>query len=129
MTINLLASQFKKLAADESWPRIPEEADSRGTTQFTWCVHNKDDTFHVFRTEQEAREYAESPLVRAKLALMVVEEEWAREECRDTYGLRTMENLQWQQETFIHLLNRRGITPPDYHNVKERVEQADKEEQ
>jgi len=108
--MTFLADIFEKLANDPSWPRIPEEADSRGTTEFKWCVHNKDDTFHVFRTEQEAREYAESPLDMARLALMVVDAEKRRLEVIDP---------EWTAEAL-------GINPDYYANVKKRVAEVER---
>jgi len=102
-----LAQVFADLAADPSWPRRVEEADSRGTTEFKWCVHNKNDTFHVYRTEQEAREYADSPLTMARLALMVVEQ------------------AAYDPDQYDRVLGDHGISMSDYANVKKRVDEAE----
>ena len=105
-----LAKVFADLANDPSWPRRVEEADPRGTTEFKWCVHNKNDTFHVYRTEQEAREYADSPLTMARLALRLVDEIAC--------------NLESDE---IAALQAEDINPDHFAKVKERVEEADTE--
>ncbi len=116
-----LAKVFSDLANDPSWSRRTEEADPRGTTEYKWCIHNKDDTFHVFRAEQEAREYADSPLNMARLALMVSEKQTIIWSYRDEMGkVGNYGSMDREQLMLDFSLNELDINPDHYAKVKER---------
>ena len=122
-----LAEEFRLLAEDETWPI------GLVYNQFhhDWSITSRaikdagNSVMAVFSEDKEqwAKEFADSPLRRAQLALMVVRKEsslWMR--VNDEHW----NDPEWKpiddaRASAIKALN---INPSDYANVKERVEAA-----
>jgi len=118
-----LAEEFRKLAADDSWPwkahdemynSIRQESVvTKGLDPLCLMTHWKDtDHFQTF--------IVESPLVRAKLALMVVSRTYEVFASQADYAGETI-----NRKPFDKALQQYGILPSDYQNVKARVEKAE----
>jgi len=123
MTIDL-AEEFRILAADESWPWTLEPTVKGQDLHKTIIKYGNEhmEWFQVNHIEFAAFT-AESPLVRAKLALMVVE--WKAKHNGVCTGLN-LSNRGNLVSCISVVLEREGITPSDYENVKARVEEAEK---